>query len=77
MRDQKGYPLWKGKLPSRFDKATFPFRDLRARGVTHKTNHEGLEVGQRLAGHSGPGVTARYVRGTRPVKPFRRRALET
>ncbi|MCA8051991.1 hypothetical protein LGM95_36055, partial [Burkholderia arboris] len=70
----------KGKLRSRFDKARelagidkakFQFRDLRARGVTHKTIDEGLEAGQRLAGHSGPGMTARYVRGTRPVKPSR------
>ncbi|WP_261529278.1 integrase [Burkholderia multivorans] len=53
------------------DKAKFQFRDLRARGVTHKTIDEGLEAGQRLAGHSGPGMTARYVRGARPVKPSR------
>jgi integrase len=80
LRDEQGYPLTKGKLRSRFDKARekagidkakFQFRDLRARGVTHKTIDEGLEAGQRLAGHSGPGMTARYVRGTRPVKPSR------
>ncbi|KVQ18620.1 tyrosine-type recombinase/integrase [Burkholderia cepacia] len=80
LRDEEGYPLTKGKLRSRFDKARelagidkakFQFRDLRARGVTHKTIDEGLEAGQRLAGHSGPGMTARYVRGARPVKPSR------
>ncbi|KWE65549.1 integrase [Burkholderia ubonensis] len=80
LRDEEGFPLTKGKLRSRFDKARekagiekakFQFRDLRARGVTHKTIDEGLEAGQRLAGHSGPGMTARYVRGTRPVKPSR------
>ncbi|MEX3846745.1 tyrosine-type recombinase/integrase [Paraburkholderia sp. BR10882] len=80
LRDEEGYPLTKGQLRSRFDKARdkagidktkFQFRDLRARGVTHKTIDEGLEAGQRLAGHSGPGMTARYVRGTRPVKPSR------
>ncbi|WP_065494334.1 tyrosine-type recombinase/integrase [Burkholderia sp. CCA53] len=80
LRDEEGYPLTKGQLRARFDKAReragidkakFQFRDLRARGVTHKTIDEGLEAGQRLAGHSGPGMTARYVRGTRPVKPSR------
>ncbi|HEF4754698.1 TPA: tyrosine-type recombinase/integrase [Burkholderia cenocepacia] len=80
LRDEEGYPLTKGQLRSRFDKARelagidkakFQFRDLRARGVTHKTIDEGLEAGQRLAGHSGPGMTARYVRGARPVKPSR------
>lgn len=80
LRDEDGYPLTKGQLRSRFDKARdkagidkakFQFRDLRARGVTHKTIDEGLEAGQRLAGHSGPGMTARYVRGARPVKPSR------
>jgi integrase len=80
VRDEEGYPLTKGQLRSRFDKARekagiekakFQFRDLRARGVTHKTIDEGLEAGQRLAGHSGPGMTARYVRGARPVKPSR------
>ncbi|MCA8129217.1 hypothetical protein LGM75_22965 [Burkholderia multivorans] len=50
-------------------KAKFQFLDL-PRAVTHKTIDEGLEAGQRLAGHSGPGMTARYVRGTRPVKPY-------
>lgn len=80
MRNQKGYLLAKGKLPSRFDtareragidKAKFQFRDLSARGVTQKTIDEGLEAGQRLPGHSGPGLMARYVRGARPVKPSR------
>ncbi|WP_269509352.1 hypothetical protein [Burkholderia sp. IMCC1007] len=70
LRDEEGYPLTKGMLRSRFDKARelagidkakFQFRDLRARGVTHKTIDEGLEAGQRLAGHSGPSMTARYV----------------
>ncbi|WP_249190554.1 MULTISPECIES: integrase [unclassified Burkholderia] len=52
--DEEGYPPTKGKLRSRFDKARelagidkaqFQFRDLRARGVTHKTIDEGLEAG--------------------------------
>ncbi|CAN7189051.1 tyrosine-type recombinase/integrase [Trinickia sp. LjRoot230] len=80
LRDEEGYPLTKGQLRSRFDKARekagiqkaqFQFRDLRARGVTHKVIDEGLEAGQRLAGHSGPGMTAHYARGSRPVKPSR------
>lgn len=80
LRDEDGYPLTKGQLRSRFDKARekagidkaqFQFRDLRARGVTHKAMDEGLEAGQRLAGHSGPGMTAHYIRGARPVKPSR------
>ncbi|KVN46058.1 hypothetical protein [Burkholderia ubonensis] len=80
LRDEKGFPLTKGKLRSRFDKARekagietakFQFRDLRALSVTHKTIDDGLEAGQRLAMHSGPGITARYVRRTQPVKPSR------
>jgi integrase len=80
LRDEDGNPLTKGQLRSRFDKARekagidkskFQFRDLRARGVTHKVIEEGLEAGQRIAGHSGPGMTAHYTRGTRPVKPSR------
>lgn len=80
IRDERGARLTRGQLRSRFDKARekagiekkdFQFRDLRARGVTNKVVNEGLEAGQRLAGHSGPGMTAHYTRGTRPVKPSR------
>ncbi|MDN4572884.1 integrase [Pandoraea cepalis] len=80
LRDEKGYPLSRGQLRSRFDKARelakidkadFQFRDLRARSVTRKAIDDGLEEAQRLAGHSTPGMTAHYSRGTRPVKPSR------
>jgi hypothetical protein len=80
IRDEAGYPLSRGQLRSRFDKARelakipkaeFQFRDLRARSVTRKVIADGLEEGQRLAGHSGPGMTAHYSRGSRPVKPSR------
>lgn len=80
VRDEAGKHFSRGQLRSRFDKARekagiakdeFQFRDLRARGVTRKVISEGLEEGQRLAGHSGPGMTAHYTRGTRPVKPSR------
>ncbi|TAL53792.1 MAG: integrase [Pandoraea sp.] len=80
VRDEKGNPLSKGQLRSRFDRArelaqidktTFQFRDLRARSVTRKAINEGLEEAQRLAGHSSPNMTAHYSRGARPVKPSR------
>jgi hypothetical protein len=76
LRDEAGYPLSRGQLRSRFYKARelakipkeeFQFRDLRARSVTRKVIADGLEEGQRLAGHSGPGMTAHYSRGSRPV----------
>ncbi|GAB3630134.1 integrase [Pandoraea terrae] len=80
VRDEKGHPLSKGQLRSRFDnarekakinKAEFQFRDLRARSVTRKAIAEGLEEAQRLADHTTPTMTAHYSRGARPVKPSR------
>ncbi|AIU27222.1 integrase [Pandoraea pnomenusa] len=80
LRDEKGHPLTRGQLRSRFDnardkakidKADFQFRDLRARSVTRKAIESGLEEAQRLAGHTTPGMTAHYSRGARPVKPSR------
>ncbi|RRW94261.1 tyrosine-type recombinase/integrase [Pandoraea apista] len=80
LRDEKGHPFSRGQLRSRFDKARdkasidkaeFQFRDLRARSVTRKVIEGGLEEGQRLAGHTTPGMTAHYSRGNRPVKPSR------
>ncbi|AOK28568.1 hypothetical protein AQ611_03120 [Burkholderia singularis] len=80
MRDEEGYPLTRGKLRSGFDKARelvgidkakFPFRDLRVRGVTHRTIDEGWKAGQHLAGHSGLDMIMRYVCGARAVKRSR------
>ena len=44
------------------DKASFQFRDLRAKAATDKDDRTGLEAASRLLGHSSQVMTKQYIR---------------
>jgi site-specific recombinase XerD len=70
--NESGYPLTKGALRDRFDKAreiagiqkaAFQFRDLRAKAGTDKTESAGdIRQAQKQLGHGSVVTTERYVR---------------
>lgn len=69
--DEKGKPLTANTLRNRFDdareaagieKATFQFRDLRAKAATEADEAGGTRVAQALLGHTTEGMTSDYIR---------------
>jgi integrase len=68
--DERGRPLTRSKLRSRFEKAreqvpeaaNFQFRDLRAKAATDLREAESLEAAQALLGHTSVTMTEHYTR---------------
>jgi len=80
--NEKGQPLSKDTLRSRFDKAresagvakdSFQFRDLRAKAATDTDEASGTQAAQALLGHTTEAMTANYIRRKvgRKVRPIR------
>lgn len=69
--NESGQPLTAAMLRNRFDdareaagidKATFQFRDLRAKAATEADDAAGTRTAQSLLGHTTEGMTADYIR---------------
>lgn len=69
--NESGQPLTSSMLRNRFDdareaagidKATFQFRDLRAKAATEADDQDGIRAAQSLLGHTTEGMTADYIR---------------
>lgn len=75
--DNKGHRFTYSMLRSHFDaareaagvsKASFQFRDLRAKAATDKTESSDIRDAQKQLGHTTIGMTEHYVRGRRGEK---------
>ncbi|MCC7006766.1 MAG: tyrosine-type recombinase/integrase [Ottowia sp.] len=69
--NEKGEQLTSGALRSRFDKAreiagidkaSFQFRDLRAKAGTDTEDKKGMEAAKNQLGHANESMTRQYVR---------------
>lgn len=72
LTDERGFPMTKAKLRSRFEEARkkagtsaahFQFRDLRSKAASDLREQYGLEAAQALLGHSSVTMTEHYTRG--------------
>jgi len=72
--DERGRPLTKSKLRSRFEQARqkagvsgrdYQFRDLRAKPATDLRDAVGIEASQALLGHTSIVMTEHYIRNRR------------
>lgn len=71
LTDERGYPMTKAKLRSRFEDARakageiaahFQFRDLRSKAASDLRDQSGLEAAQTLLGHASITMTEHYTR---------------